>query len=169
MRRCVSTFDGGDRFALRQTKHCLELVLVQPLCIIIAAVSEIIGARVTTHSGRGSPLMKLRKNDKVFVIFPGVPCVVLCNHYLMKLLAGTDADNFRLAFRRNGPCQIHDVHAWNLRHKDLSSSHAVKRIQHEQHRLLQSDPESRHARVGYREYPCLAQFKEQRNDASTAT
>ena len=60
-------------------------------------------------------------------------------------------------------------HAGNLRNKNLAAVHLLQAADHKLHALLQSQPESRHARIGDRDLPAPPLFQKNRNHAAPAS
>src|SRR2546423_14134247 len=87
----------------------------------------------------------------------------------MQFFAGTNADRFYRAARRQGRYQITETHAGDFRHEDFPSGHLLDGANYKAHSLVKGDPEPGHPRVGNRHPTVLALFLKNRNYAPSAS
>src|SRR5512142_1783415 len=73
---------------------------------------------------------------------------VLRDEDLMQLLTGANSDDGDLRLRRDGPGEVNDTHAGDLRDKDFAAVHLFEALDDEAHALLSGQPEAGHAVVG---------------------
>src|ERR1700731_2202444 len=87
----------------------------------------------------------------------------------MQLLSRANPDSFNRASRRNRRGQIDQPHAGDLRDEYFAAMHLLDGANHETNSMLESQPETGHARIGDGNAATLALLLKHRDHAAPAT
>src|ERR1700758_4444971 len=111
----------------------------------------------------------MRGLDDIHIFgFERVPRLVLGDQNFMQLLAGPYPDILDLATGRDSFRELCEIHAWNLRNKNLAAVHALEAVNNELYCALQDEPEAGHSWVSDGDLAPLTLLKKHGNHAATA-
>src|SRR5688572_12507323 len=144
----------------------------QPACIRLAAVAEALGtgpAAIVVADFILAPVPNGWKDRVEVVVLQSVLRIVLADHHLMELLSGPPSHDLHVALRSNHARKVDELHAGNLRNKNLAATHLPETLKNELHAAVERDPEARHSRIRDWQLSSFCPLLKQRYDTAPAS
>src|ERR1051326_1185338 len=161
---------GACLWQIEMGDHVAQLVILEPIRIVVASVIESIRAELPFTLDLPDAVERLEGglDDEMVGKGQGISTIVDRDHDFVNLLSGSNTHQGGFAVWADHASQICQAHTRNPWNPDFAAPHGSQRSEHQGSALVERDPEARHARVSDGQLAGRTLFQEKRDHAAAA-